>query len=122
MTLVEDFIHTLPKEQRQIALQLHELMMSNPEVTSKIRFKIPFYYRKSWICYINPLKKGGVDFVFTRGNELSNEQGILDGEGRKQVRGIVIHSPDELPIDALEEVIQEALILDEEVKYGGKRG
>jgi hypothetical protein len=102
-------------------LHLHNLMMSFPEVTSKISYQIPFYYRKSWICYLNPVKGGGVELGFTRGQELSNEQGILEAKGRKQVAGIIFYSLKDIPERALLEVINEAIILDESVPYNVRK-
>jgi len=122
MTPVEAFI--LEKEgQQQAVLQfLHDLMMSTPEVTSKIRYKVPFYYRKSWICYLNPTKKpAGIEMVFLRGNELSNEQGLLDARGRKQVAGVIFEKVEDIPVETLLEVIQEAIWLDETTPYASKR-
>lgn len=66
---------------------------------------------------MNPLKKGGIEFVFTRGRELSNAQGILESRGRKEVSGIRLKSVDDIPIESLTEVIQEAILLDETVPY-----
>ena len=69
MTPVEDFILQKEGEQRIILQFLHDLLMATPEVTSKIRYKIPFYYRKSWFCYLNPTKKPvGVEMVSVSDN------------------------------------------------------
>ena len=114
---VEIYIDELEGEQKLIATVLHDLMMTYPEVTNKIRYKIPFYYRKSWICYINPIKNNGIEFCFLRADELSNESGNLDFKSRKQVAGISIYDHNDLPLDAITEVINEALLLDEEVRY-----
>ena len=102
-------------------LLLDQLLMDFPGVTSKLRYKIPFYDKKSWICYLNPIKKSGVELAFVRGNELSNQQGILDFKGRKQVAGIEIFDSKHLPLDELREIINEALILDQQVPYMSKR-
>ena len=95
--------------------------MDFPGITSKIRYRIPFYYSKSWICYINPIKKQGVELVFLRGNELSNFQGILDAKGRKQVAGLELFDHTKVPFKELSEVLTEALILDKTVPYASKR-
>jgi hypothetical protein len=121
MTSVLDFIDGQDDGPKAIMLHLHNLMMSFPEVTSKISYKIPFYYRKSWICYMNPVKDGGVELGFTRGQELSNEQGILEAKGRKQVAGIIFYSLKDIPERALLEVINEAIILDESVPYNVRK-
>jgi len=116
-----DYIELLEGEQRDIMLALHEFITSFPQVTCKIRFKIPFYYRKTWICYLNPLKGGGVELCFVRANELSNEQGLLDFKDRAQVAGVSFFKVGDIDETVLLEVFQEAFVLDDEVKYASKR-
>lgn len=108
-------------EQQKIMLCLHDLLMANVGITNKIRFKVPFYYNRSWICYLNPNKKGGVELCFLRGNELSNVQGLLDAKGRKQVTGITFQEEKEMPLKEIHEIIQEAILLDETIPYASKR-
>jgi hypothetical protein len=117
MNDVEEFIYSYEGDTLEIMKFLHDLMMDQPGIYCKISFKIPFYYRNSWICYIYPQKKGGIEFVFTRGHELSNEQGILDARGRKEVAGILLKTMDDIPQESLFEVIQEAILLDESIPY-----
>jgi len=114
---IEEYIDGFEGDDHEIMKFLHDLMMDQPGILSKITYKIPFYYRNSWICYINHVKKGGIEFVFTRGKELSNEQGILAGRGRKEVKGIHFNTVDDIPAGLLHEVIQEAILLDETVPY-----
>ncbi len=121
MEAVLDFILSHEGEQRKIMERLHELLSSFPEITGKIRYRIPFYDHKSWICYLNPTKDGGVELAFIRGNELSNDQGLLASKGRKQVRGITYYKANDIHEALILEVFQEALILDEEVPYASKR-
>lgn len=102
-------------------LLIHNLLTEDLNLTAKLRYKIPFYYRKTWICYINPGKDNTVELAFVRGNELSNAQGILDSKGRKQVWSIALTTPAEIPTEALTEIIQEAVLLDEMVAYAPKR-
>jgi len=120
---VEIYIDELEGEQKLIASTLHDLILTFPEVITRIRYKIPFYYRKSWICYINPIKKNGIELCFLRANELSNESGILDFKKRKQVAGISMYDHDNLPVENIIEVFNEAYLLDDTVKYihPGKR-
>ena len=109
-----EYIEARDGEQQRILLVLHELITSLPQVTDKIRYKIPFYDRKSWVCYLNPLKEGGVELCFLHGNELSNEQGLLDFKGRKQVAGMSYFAVSDIREEPLLEILQEALLLDEE--------
>lgn len=121
MTKVEEFIYNYDSSQRDVMLYFHKLLANDLNLTEKIRYKIPFYYNRSWICYLNPLKNGKVEFAFVRGNELSNSHGILDSKGRKQVYSIEFENVTEIPFLKVNEVIQEAILLDETKPYGSKR-
>jgi hypothetical protein len=85
-----------------------------------MRFDIPFYYGKSWICYLNPIKNSKIEFAFVRGNELSNEQGILSNKGRKQVYSIAFEKISDIPMKIVNEIIQEAILLDKAKPYKSK--
>jgi len=117
MHTVDEFILNHQGKQREIMLYISHLLLDQPGVYGKITYKIPFFYRKSWLCYLNPTRDGGVEFAFTRGNELSNDAGLLVARGRKQVMGITFYDVNEIPHDSLAGIIHEALLLDEQVPY-----
>lgn len=71
------------------------------------------YYRRTWVCYLNPLKRGGIELAFAKGHQLSNEQGILSMKERKYVAGVELLDVTSIPERAVDEVIQEAIILDD---------
>jgi hypothetical protein len=122
MQAVWDFIENREDDvQKAILSHLHELLMGHPNMVTKIRYQIPFYYQKSWVCYLNPLKNSGVEVVFLRANELSNEQGALQFNGRKQVAGLSYFSPKDIDETLLLEILGEAILLDETVPYASKR-
>lgn len=121
MSKVTSFIDEQEDDQREVMFFLHRYLTEELELTDKMRYDIPFYYGRSWICYLNPTKNGAVEFAFIRGNELSNEQGLLDSRGRKQVYGVEFEKMEDIPFELLEEVIQEAILLDETVAYQSKR-
>ena len=121
MSPTQAFILDYEGDQSEVLQYLHDFLLTFPDVTSKIRYRIPFFYRKSWICYLNPTKKGKVELAFTRGNELSNANGLLDAKGRSQVMGVEYSKVDEINEEALVEIIQEALMLDDTVPYASKR-
>lgn len=100
---------------------MHELLGLEFSLTPKLRYAIPFYYRKSWICYLKPNNNGSIELAFTRGNELSNTQGLLHSKGRKQVMSMVFTSTEDIPQQALQELLVEALTLDDTVPYAAKR-
>jgi len=121
MTPAEDFIYNFEGEQRAIMLFMNSLLSNKLGLTDKIRFKIPFYYRKSWICYLNPIKNNGIEIAFLRGSELSNVQHILQSKGRKQVMGVDIFRLSDLPLSEIIEIIHEAILLDEKIPYTIKK-
>lgn len=116
-----DYISERPPKEQDIFLYLHNILMHCPGMTCKLKYKIPFYYRKSWICYLNPLKSGGVELAFTRANELADEQGALDFKSRKQVAGIEYCSVKELNDGVLTTLLNEAILLDDTIPYQSKR-
>ena len=113
MTDVEDFILQSSGHQQAVLHYFHHLFTDQLQLTDKLRYKIPFYDGKTWICYLNPKKGDKIELVFLRGQELSNAQGLLNDKGRKMVSGIEFTSVAEIPIDAVNEIIQEAIYLDE---------
>lgn len=122
MPTVSDVIESCENAaQRAVLEHLHELLLSVPGIRAVLKYKIPFYECRSWVCYLNPEKTGGVELAFTRANELSNAQGLLDFRGRKQVAGVVFHHVRDIPNETVLEVVSEALLLDEQVPYGLKR-
>ena len=112
----EDFIAQQTGEQLAILSYLHHKLTTEFGLESRMRYGIPFYDRNKWICYLNPIKNSGIELAFVHGHILSNTQGILLGKGRKQVAGIDIYALSEIPVDALDEVLHEAILVDERSK------
>ncbi len=118
---VENYIYQFEGNQKEVIMYFHNLLTNDFNLSSKIRYKIPFYDIKSWICYLNPLKNGKIELAFIRGNELSNHQGMLNSKGRKQVYGIEFAKISDIPITEVNEIINEAIILDSIEPYKSKR-
>jgi hypothetical protein len=116
MDKVEEFIYCHEGKQREILLFFHNLLLSFPMVTAKFQYKLPFYYRKTWFCYLNPTKNGGVELSFIRGRELADEHGLLDFKNRKKVGSIPIQELSDITTE-IHALIQETLLLDETVPY-----
>lgn len=118
---VEDYIYSKEGSQREVLLFLDDLLTVTYGLESKIRYKVPFYYGKSWICYLNPIKDDKIELAFLRGNELANSLKILNFKDRKQVAGIEFESMDSIDIITMKLVMEEAIFLDETVPYQSKR-
>jgi len=119
--VIEEFTENLNEEQKAIVMSLHALIIENPGIQLKKKFKLPFYYRKTWICYFFMMKDGRVEWAFTRGNELSNEDGFLSSRGRKQVMSKEFGKVSEIDFSKARALIQEAILLDEHVPYTFKK-
>ena len=120
MQSVLNYIESLPKSQCEMLLFLYDYFDAFPTVEAKYRYKIPFYFQKSWICYTAPKKNGDVELVFLRGSELSPYP-FLESRGRKMVKGILYKSRDEILLETIEPVLMEALQLDLTVSYKLKK-
>ncbi len=120
MSQAEDFIFSFEEEQREVMLYFHQLLTHEFNLLDKMRYNIPFYYGRSWVCYLSPTKNGTVELAFVRGNELSNDQALLSSKGRKQVFSIELSKVLDIP-SAIKEVINEAVLLDEVKPYESKR-
>lgn len=119
--MVEDYIYQLEGQQKEIMLFLHEILTIEYGLEAKIRYKIPFYFGNSWICYLNTRKGDKVDFAMVRGKELSNGSGLLESRDRKMICSVEFASVNEIPQDLIREIIEEAIFLDETVPYTIKR-
>lgn len=112
MTPVDEYIERLDNAHHQhLIYHLHHLFMTFPGVTTKLRFKIPFYDFKKWICYINPIKKNGVEVCFLKGLKLTERPELVAGK-RTMVKGISVFEINEATLALIAEVFEEALELD----------
>lgn len=127
-----EFAIALPREERLIFNRLRNLIMeTEPRLIETKSYGVPYYSLHKRICFIWPVsapnsptaknqRDGGtlVSLGFCYGNELSNEQGLLLAEGRKQVFIIRLKSLKELTLleRQIVEVINEAVLLDETKK------
>ncbi len=118
MNPVETYIYEQNEKKQQILTFFHDLFINKYGLTANIKWKIPTYYGKAWVAYLNPDKKtDGIHICFVRGNELSEKHSILKTEGRKMVKSIYIDSVEKIPYEKLINCIEEAVTLDQTVKY-----
>lgn len=110
---MEEFLDRLDERQTTLFHALDHFFQKEFGLGRKMRYRIPFYDQKSWVCYLNPVKESGVELVYLKGRELSNAQGLLDGRNRKMVAGVLLYELEAIPWTALEEITYEALMLDE---------
>jgi hypothetical protein len=126
----EEVIATLPPQEKVIMKRLRELITEClPKATEKVSYGVPFYSRNRMICFIwppsiywgpkkqwNDKKEKGVTLGFCQGNLMSNEDGALLAEGRKQVHCMYFNSLSEINDEQVRALLFEAEMIDEGFK------
>ncbi len=120
MKTVEEFVADLPANERPILETLRQIILETlPEVREKLSYGVPYFYRKSRICFLWPASSPlagryeGVMLGFCRGHLLSNEQGLLDLGSRKEVSTVIFSDVRSIPQETVREVLLEAAMVDE---------
>lgn len=116
MNGINQFILGLDGQQKAIVSCLHQRLTDYHGLIQHIKYEIPMYYRRSWVCYLNPIKNNGIELAFLNGYKLSNDQGILNRKNRKLVAGIDLYEVSKIPERQIDEIVQEAIILDDLAK------
>jgi hypothetical protein len=109
MNAVENFILSVDDERRDMVLYLHHLFTDRLGLKPKLRYGLPFYDARKWICYLNPKKKGGLELVFLDGQALEDPSGLLDSTGRKRVSGVTFYSLKDIPEKEIIELVEDAV-------------
>lgn len=109
----QDYILGFEGEQQKLLQYFYDFLSSFPEIRVVMKWNIPVYIRKKQICYVNPLKNGGVELCFNRGHFISDENNLLQKKGRKQIEGITFQKIAEIDEEILYEIVQEAILLDD---------
>jgi len=128
---VDEMVASLPRDERVLVNRLRALVAECiPKAREKAYYGlgVPFYSHHKLICFIWPpsvfwdpqgTKKDrqrnpkGVTLGFQYGNLMSNEDGSLLAEGRKQVYVIYIKSIKELDEKQVKALLFEAAMIDE---------
>jgi hypothetical protein len=127
-TSVDDLIPSLPKPEQVIMTKLRSLILNClPKATEKITYGVPFYTHNRMICFIwppsirwgprkEPVKELRVTLGFCQGNLMSNEDGALLSEGRKQVYYMYFSSLKEINDEQIRALLFEAEMIDDGFK------
>jgi hypothetical protein len=117
---VNEFIINLPRAERIIVSRLRDLLFeTEPRFREKLSYGVPYFSRNRRVCFLWPASaplgptSAKVALGFCYANLLSNAQGLLQKEGRKQVYIARFSSVNEIDEKLLLEIIHEALLVDE---------
>ena len=122
MNPVETYIYKQEKNQRDILMFFHELLMNQLGISVQLKWGIPMYSGNKMIAYLNrDTKSSGVHFCFYNGVQLANSNHILQIQGRKMVASILIKDLESIPFDEISNCIQDAITLDKEMHFNKTR-
>jgi hypothetical protein len=131
---VDEIIESLPKDEKIIIKRLRALVLEClPYVTEQNSYGVPFYRRNRMICFIWPpsvswgpkkadYETRGVTLGFCQGNKMSNDQGLLLSEGRKQVYCMYFHHVSEIDDQSIRSLLFEADLVDGDFRKKAAKG
>lgn len=116
---IDELFDQLPEEERVIAAILRTLVKENlPDVREKLSWGAPFYHGKRSICFIWPASipwgklQEGVALGFARADVLEHH-GFLGIDNRKQIGRHVFLRAEEIDVEAVSDLLQQALAFDQ---------
>ena len=123
---VEEMIISLPRNEKAIVNRLRALVQEClPKATEKAYYGegVPFYTHHRMICFIWPSsvhwvskrtqEAKGVTLGFCQGNRMSNEDGVLKSEGRKQVYVMYFHTLTDINDEQVRALLYAAEMIDQ---------
>lgn len=134
---VDEMILGLPRTEQVMVKRLRELVSEClPSAIEKPYYGegIPFYTHHKMICFIWPSsvvwgpkkdkqpKPSGVSLGFCQGNLMSNEDGVLMSEGRKQVYVMYLHTLKGIEEDKIKALLFEAGMIDDSFRDKKRHG
>ena len=109
-----DYFESIPDtEEGKIMEFLHQIISTYPGIAPKVHFNTPFYTRNKWMVYVSRQKKGGVEICFVYANLFEQHRELLDFKKRKQVGGIMYNRVEEIDVEQIDLLMQQALRVDE---------
>ena len=130
---VDEVILNLPRNEQVIVKHLRSLILETlPHVTEKNSYGVPFYTRNRMMLFIWPpsvywgpkkeqLSSKGVTLGFSQGYLMSNDEGTLLAEGRKQVYCMYFNKLKEINDEQLRALFFEADMIDQQFKKKKKK-
>jgi hypothetical protein len=134
---VEEMLDELPRDEQVMVNRLRALIHEClPKASEKGYYGVgvPFYSHNRMICFIWPSSvswgpkhspdqknKKGLSLGFCQGNLMSNEDGLLKSEGRKQVFVLHLHSSADIDDAVIRSLLFEAGLIDDSFRRRPKQ-
>jgi hypothetical protein len=127
MNEVESLLAELTGDEKIIVSRIRNLILDiDPRVGERLSYGVPYFFHHRAICFVWPISKQPpnypppapgrekVTFGFCYGNLLSNDQGLLMLENRKQVAIIKLYSVKDIDEHKFREIMLEAILIDDQ--------
>ncbi len=112
MTIYDDFLRKLEDENLiEVCNTLRDEVMKYPNLEIKKKFNLPFFYGKTWICYLNLIKEQEIELCFVRGRELPSKE-LLNFKKRVMIAGLSFKKVSDIDFGVLKLLLEEAVELD----------
>jgi len=109
---VDSFLARVPAPVAELIAPVRQLILEAvPDVEEEIKWGFPCYSKNGLLCFIGAAKTY-ITFGFYRGDQLSDPEKLLLGEG-KRMRHIKIESRNDIRPEIFRSYIEQALRLNE---------
>lgn len=108
MNPAEDYILNKPEPWRTMLMELQAIIKHTvPDVDEAFKWNLPFYsLNGKMFCFLN-FRKKFVDVGFPWGIHITVHQDkLIAGEGRKNLRSLRYHTPEEIDVAILVDVLK----------------
>jgi len=136
LVTVDEMLSALPKSEHVIVNRLRDLVSDClPKASERGYYGlgVPFYRHHRLICFIWPASviwgrsdhaqtRTGVTLGFCQGNRMSNEDGRLLSEGRKQVYVMYFNHVTEIDEGVVRSLLFEAAMIDDSFAKNSRKG
>ena len=117
MEVYANFIRQLDNDNLiNICESLKDEIMQYSHIEIKKKFNLPFFYGKTWVCYLNLVKNKEIELAFVRGRELPSKE-LLNFKDRAMIGGLTFESVSDIDKGVLKLLLDEAITLDQEKPY-----
>lgn len=120
---VEEMFEFIPADERALVEVLRVLVLRTiPDVEERLSYNVPFYKRRKNVCFLWPASVlwgkrktyDGVRFGFSQGFRLTDPEGYLSRDKRKQVYWRDFTALQEEDVRKLRSLLLEAVLVDQE--------
>lgn len=109
---IDNFYLQQPEPTQSCLLALRKIIVEqNPAITEEWKYQMPFFcYKGKLLCYLWIHKKHKQPYIgIVKGSQLSHPELLL--EKRAKMKILLVNPTTDLPIDILQNVVQQAIQL-----------